>query len=109
MKPVYTIREVRASTEDRRLRVTAILQEKEEEFEIEALLPSREVAALLPREIIIGSNREPSLRVFEVINELLARLTVGREVRVWEYGDRTYCSFQKWGGVRFIEETEMTV
>lgn len=104
MKPVFTVREARPSTENHRLRVNMVLRENREEYEIEAQLPAREVAALLPRELLIGSNNQPSTRVFEVINELLMKLAVGREVRVWEYNDQTYCSFLKWGSVRFVEE-----
>lgn len=103
MKPLYTVKEAKSSLEEDRLRVRMLLQEKEEQFEIEAQLPAREIAAILPREIIVGPNRNPSPRVFEIMNELLAKLAVGRDVRVWEYGDRTYCSFLKWGSIRFLE------
>ncbi len=104
MKPLYTVKEAKSSLEANRLRVIMLLREKEEHFEIEAQLPAREIAAILPREIIVGLNRNPSPRVFEIMNELLSKLAVGRDVRIWEYGDRTYCSFLKWGSVRFLEE-----
>lgn len=104
MTPVFTIREIRPSTEDRKLRVTAFLQEKGGNGAVEAQLPAREVAALLPREILIGSNMEPSPQIFDVITELLHKLVLGREVRTWEYKGQVYCSFLKWGSVRFLDE-----
>lgn len=104
MNPLFTIQTISAEIEDGRLHVDAVLQEQRDYFQVDARLPAREVAALLPREIIVGEGRESSSNVLELINELLEKLAAGRTVRVWEYSGQTYCSFLKWGSVRFHEE-----
>lgn len=65
-------------------------------MEMEAYLPARETAALLPREILVGKGESTHSSLFPILRELLEKLTLGREVRVWEYGNRVYCSFPRW-------------
>ena len=127
---------IEARIEEEKLKVV-VTAEDPEGLRTEALLPARETAALLPREILTscsrssftGSSRaerswverrcaetiraerggnggdtseplanEPlaSDPLLPLMNEILGRLTVGREVRMWEYGDAVYCSFLRW-------------
>ncbi|HDQ14786.1 MAG TPA: hypothetical protein ENN41_08225 [Sediminispirochaeta sp.] len=103
MNPIFQINEAFTCTEEGKLRVQVLLEERREKYQVEARLPAREVASLLPREILVGDTVTPDRRVLEPIDELLRKLTVGRLVKVWEYSGRTYCSFLKWGALRFDE------
>ena len=79
-----------------RLRVTAESGEN-----LEAWLPERELAALLPRSILAGAERQVPPELLSTIEPMLARLVTGRQVRVWRYRDRGYASFLPWRAVRF--------
>ncbi|MCX7031306.1 MAG: hypothetical protein NTU62_14465, partial [Spirochaetes bacterium] len=35
---------------------------------------------------------------------IVARMTEGRVVRMWQYGERWFCSFLPWKSVRFVPE-----
>ncbi len=98
-----TIREVRPCLKDGRLKVVARVSTEEEGFK-EAFLPDREVAALLPRSLLAGSCREVPDSLLDTLRPILHRLAAGREVRLWEYHERLYCSFPSWRGVRFEQE-----
>jgi hypothetical protein len=78
------------------LRVTAESGES-----LEAWLPDRELAALLPRSILAGTSRQVPPELLSTIEPMLTRLVLGRQVRVWRYRDRGYASFLPWRGVRF--------
>jgi hypothetical protein len=71
---------------------------------LEAWLPDRELAALLPRSILVGSERRASPQLLSTIEPMLGRLALGRQVRVWSYRERSYASFLPWRAVRFGEE-----
>jgi hypothetical protein len=71
---------------------------------IEAYLPDRELAALLPRSILVGPGRRAPPELLSTIEPMLARLALGRQVRVWSYRERSYASFLPWRAVRFSAE-----
>lgn len=77
------------------LKVVATVKDSDG-LQTEAYLPARETAALLPREILVGKGESTPSSLFPLLRELLEKLTLGREVRVWEYGGRVYCSFPRW-------------
>ncbi len=71
---------------------------------LEAYLPDRELAALLPRSILVGPGRRAPPELLSTIEPMLARLALGRQVRVWSYRERSYASFLPWRAVRFSAE-----
>jgi hypothetical protein len=71
---------------------------------VEAWLPDRELAALLPRSILVGSERRAPPELLSTIEPMLVRLAAGRQVRVWSYRERSYASFLPWRTVRFTAE-----
>jgi len=68
---------------------------------VEAHMPDRELAALLSRSILLGSGATAHPSLLDTIAPILARMTEGRRVRVWQYKERWFFSFQPWRGVRF--------
>ena len=106
MKPGLkgTVLSVHPTLNDTRLRVS--LQVKTQDGQVlEANLPDREVSAVLPRSVLLGSASAASPSLLGTIEPILARMTEGRGVRIWEYKERRFCSFQSWKGVRFVEES----
>jgi hypothetical protein len=71
---------------------------------LEAWLPDRELAALLPRSILVGSERRAPPELLSTIEPMLGRLAMGRQVRVWSYKERSYASFLPWRAVRFAAD-----
>ena len=108
MVRTYKIREIKADIEEGKLSITAAIQDINEGAVVDARLPARETAALLPREIILGSERTASPDLLAIIDDMLARLAVGREVRAWEYSGCTYFGFLKWGSVRFEDYSRVS-
>ncbi len=70
----------------------------------EVSLPDREVAAILPRSILLGSSCRAPVSMLGTLEPIVARMTEGRMVRMWQYGDRWFCSFLPWKSVRFVPE-----
>lgn len=68
-----------------------------------ATMPDREVAAVLPRSILLGSSTRAPRGLLSTMEPILTRMTQGRVVRVWTYGEENYFSFQPWRTVRFTE------
>ncbi|MFO7731428.1 MAG: hypothetical protein R6V86_11770 [Spirochaetia bacterium] len=100
MKPVYTVTRIGVEVKQQKMHVCAKLRHNVDSTEIDGYLPARETAALLPREIIIGTEAGAPEAVLDIMNELLEKLAAGRSVKVWEYQDKTYFSFLKWNTVR---------
>jgi hypothetical protein len=71
---------------------------------VEAHMPDREMSALLPRSVLVGQGRRASLSLLATVQPILARLTEGRQVRVWQFKERWFFSFQPWKGVRFVPD-----
>ena len=86
-----------------RLRVVVTLKTDEGEV-MEAQMPDREIAALRPRSILLGTGARAPLSLLGTVQPILARLTEGRRVRVWQYKERWFLSFPGWRSVRFVEE-----
>ena len=86
-----------------RLKVVVTLKTDEGEV-MEAQMPDREVSALLPRSILLGSGARAPVSLLGTVQPILARLTEGRRVRVWQYRERWFLSFPGWRSVRFVEE-----
>jgi hypothetical protein len=100
-----TVVAVRPELREERLRVVAQVRTEGGEI-LEAGMPDREVSAILPRSILVGTAATAPRELLGTIAPILARMSEGRAVRVWEYKDRKYFSFQPWKGVRFPAEGE---
>ena len=94
------VEEARPVLEGERLKARLRVAAKSGES-LEAYLPDRELAALLPRSILAGTARQVPPELLSTIEPMLARLVLGRQVRVWHYRERGYASFLPWRAVRF--------
>ncbi len=97
---------VRAELQGDRLRVSATVRQDSGEA-VEAQMPDREVSAVLPRSVLLGSARRAPVSLLETLQPILARMTEGREVRVWQYRERWFFSFAAWRGVRFLPDSQI--
>jgi len=95
--------DVRATVVAERLKVAARVTGPWEGA-FDAFLPDREVAAFLPRSLLLGGRGEAPRSLLASLTPILRRFTVGREVRVWSYEDARYFSFPSWRSVRFRAE-----
>jgi hypothetical protein len=68
---------------------------------VEVHLPDRELAALLPRTVLVGDGKYVGKEILPMLASILTNLAKGRKVKIWEYGDRYYCRFVGWKDVRF--------
>jgi hypothetical protein len=100
------VTEVRAEVPAGRLRVTARVR-MQDGPPVEAQMPDREVSALLPRSVLVGSARQAPLSLLSTLQPILVRMTEGREVRAWQYKERWFFSFIAWRGVRFVADEEL--
>ncbi len=89
------IQNIQADLTTGTLRVITELED-EQGHVFEAVLPARETAALLPREILTAGHSASDTDLVPLMNEILERLALGRQVRVWEYEGTAYCSFLRW-------------
>ena len=94
---------VRPELRAERLKVIVVVKTDAGEM-LEAHMPDREVAAVLPRSILLGPARTAPTSLLDTVQPILARMTEGRHVRVWQYKERWFFSFQPWKGVRFVED-----
>jgi hypothetical protein len=97
-----TVVAVRPELKDERLRVFARVRTEGGEM-LEAGMPDREVSAILPRSVLVGEGTTAPRELLSTIQPILARMSEGRVVRVWDYKDRKYFSFHPWKGVRFTD------
>ena len=93
---------VRAGLEHRRLQVDTVVRDKNGRC-MEARLPDRELAALLPRSILVA-NGHPKPELLATIAAILKRTVLGRRVRVWGFRGQRYLAFLSWSCVRFRDE-----
>lgn len=100
MKPVYEIRSIGAEIVQEKLYVRAFLHNSESHQQVVGYLPAREMAALLPREIIIGKGATAPESIVDILNELLSKLAARRQAKIWEYQGTIYFGFLKWNSVR---------
>jgi hypothetical protein len=96
---------VRPEIQAERLKVTVVIRTDSGES-VEAHMPDRELAAVVPRSILLGPGTIAHPSLTETMTPILARMTEGRRVRVWQYKERWFFSFQPWRGVRFRDRIE---
>jgi hypothetical protein len=100
------ITEIRPVIREGRLKVIAKILVREWGFK-DAYLPDREVSTLLPRCILAGNERHLPRKFLSVIAPIVRRMAVGRDVRIWTYGEEHYFTFLSWKNIRFdVEEGE---
>ncbi len=85
-----------------RLKVVATVRTDSGET-MDAHMPDREISAVLPRSVLLGEARTAPPSLLDTLTPILARMTEGRLVRVWQYKERWFFSFQQWKGIRFLE------
>ncbi len=98
-----TVTSVHPELQAGRLKVVAAVRADSGET-LEAHMPDREVSAVLPRSVLLGQARTAPLSLLDTLGPILSRMTEGRVVRVWQYKDRWFFSFQQWKGVRFLDD-----
>jgi len=98
-----TVTRARPSLNGERLRVVVEVRSDSGEVR-EVSLPDREVAAILPRSILLGGSCRAPVAMLGTLEPIVARMTEGRVVRMWQYADRWYCSFLPWKSVRFVPD-----
>ncbi|HEY9593400.1 MAG TPA: hypothetical protein VHE79_02925, partial [Spirochaetia bacterium] len=92
-----TVITVRPLLQAERLRVVAKVRVDDGET-VEAHMPDREVAAILPRSVLVGDGRRAPVALLDTVRPILSRMTEGRRVRIWEFKDRRFFSFLPWRG-----------
>jgi hypothetical protein len=100
-----TVVSVSPQLREQRLKVVAAVRTDSGEV-IQAYMPDREISAILPRSVLVGESRVAPVSLMETVGPILARMTEGRTVRVWQYKERRFFSFQQWKGVRFRDDAE---
>ncbi len=103
MKGIVTA--VRPVLRNQRLKVVARVTTEKGEVH-EAFMPDREVSAILPRSILLGSARTAPSVLLGTIEPIVTRMSEGRSVRLWKYRDRFFFSFLPWKSVRFTSENQ---
>ncbi len=98
-----TVTRVRPVLVNERLRVVAEVKTEHGEIH-EAFMPDREVAAILPRSILLGGGAKAPHAMLSTIEPILVRMTEGRTVRLWKYEERFFFSFLPWKSVRFAPD-----
>jgi hypothetical protein len=98
-----TIVSVRPELQEERLKVVATIRADTGET-VQAHMPEREISTLLPRSILLGSANKAPLSLLDTVQPILARMSEGRQVRVWQYNERWFFSFLPWRGVRFVAD-----
>ena len=102
-RPVGTILKVRPELQSQRLRVVASVRMDAGET-VEAQIPDREVSAILPRSVLLGTSTRAPLSLLETVRPIVERMAEGRRARLWLYKERWFLSFQPWRGVRFVDD-----
>ncbi len=98
-----TVTRVRPTLANERLRVIAEIKTEAGEVH-EAFMPDREVAAILPRSILLGGAAKAPPGMLGTIEPILVRMAEGRAVRLWKYQERFFFSFLPWKSVRFAPD-----
>ncbi len=100
-----TVSNVQPVLANQRLKVIARVKTEDGEV-LEAYMPDREVAAILPRSILLGSSTKAPPAILSTIAPILSRMADGRVVRLWKYEERFFFSFLPWKSVRFAAEAD---
>ncbi len=88
-----------------RLKVVATVRTDSGET-MDAHMPDREISAILPRSVLLGAARTAPPSLLDTLTPILTRMTEGRLVRVWQFKERWFFSFQQWKGVRFLDRRD---
>ena len=102
-RPMGTIVRARLDVQSQHLKVIASVRMDAGEV-VEAQVPDREVSAILPRSILLGTTTKAPLSMLETVRPIVERMSEGRRVRLWLYKERWFLSFQPWRGVRFVDD-----
>ena len=97
--------DIKPVVDEGRLRALATVRSPEL-GSIEARLPDRELAALLPRRLLLGNGTRAPKGLLATARPILRRFVVQRDVRVWEHNERFYFAFPSWRSVRFVDAPE---
>ena len=92
------ISEVKMGITNGSLRAT-VLVEGDDGSSIEAGLPQREIAALLPRSVFLGAGDSLTAPLLSDLQSTIEKLLIRRPVELWEYKERMYCGFEKWRNI----------
>jgi hypothetical protein len=92
--------DVRPKVREERLRVVARIR-TEDWGTVDAYLPDRELAAVLPRAVLLGEKRTVPRKYIKTLSPIIKRVAGGREVQVWRFEDNHYFRFLSWRGIRF--------
>ena len=101
--PGGTIVHAQARLQGERLYVEATVRLDTGE-RVEARLPDRETAAILPRSILLAGSPTAPASLVDTLGPIVTRMCDGRRARVWSYRDRRFFSFPSWKSVRFRED-----
>jgi len=82
------------------IRITARIKEQNGRV-FSAVLPDRELSALVPRSILLGESSNAPENMLDVIESILRKAVRGRRVRYWEYQNTEYFSFLSWRNIKF--------
>jgi hypothetical protein len=94
---------IRPTVKNGRLRVRVTVQTARA-GNCQARLPDRELAALVPRSLLVFDTAEAPLSLLGIISSLLKRTTVGRRVRLHRGEDGgLLVAFLSWRSVRFLK------
>ena len=102
-RPMGMIQAAATQLQGQRLKVVASVRMEDGELR-EAQLPDREVAAILPRCILLAGAATAPASLLDTMRPIVERMCVGRRARTWLYKEKWFFSFQPWRGVRFVEE-----
>ena len=92
--------DIRPRIRDERLKVIARIRTKDW-GNLDAYLPDRELAAILPRGVLIGDQRRMPRKYIKTVAPIVKRMASEREVQVWTYQGSYYFRFLSWKGIRF--------
>ena len=94
--------DVRPLVQNAKLKIAARVRTDEQQ-ELEAYLPDRELAAILPRCVLLGEAKSAPVTLLESITPIVLRMAGKRHVRIWEYNGSHYFAFLSWNAVSFEE------
>lgn len=69
---------------------------------VDALMPGREIAALIPRSILIGEETNASRELLKHIIPIINRLVMGRHVLIKRGNKANYFLFLPWKPITFL-------
>jgi hypothetical protein len=92
--------EIKPLLKGEKLKVLAKIKTKEAGM-IKAYFPERELAALLPKKILVGDSRQAQVELLGTIMTIIKRMSCGRTVKLWQFKENYYFCFNLWKNVRF--------